>query len=222
MPARAAFVTIGQSPRTDMLADILAHMSSDIAPVERGALDGLTDSEIAALAPQPGEGTLLTKLRDGRDVIVGKRSIEQRIAAILTELDGEGFDLLVLLCTGDFGSSITRTPLLHAQYVIEHFALGMAGNAQKVGVILPDAEQLKEYQGLGALPVKAVSASPYSSDHEQALRDAGAALADTDVILLHCMGFTEAMRGIVAQAADRPAFAPRRLIAHAIDLMLQK
>lgn len=220
MPARAAFVTIGQSPRTDMLPEILAHSARDFEAVESGALDDLDDAEIAALAPRAGGGTLVTRLRDGREIMVGKQAIEARIAAIVAELDDAGFDLVVLLCTGHFPRFGTRTPLVHAQYVVEHFALALAGNADRIGIILPDPDQLKEVQELGGRAVKAVSASPYAPDHERALRDAGAELGDTDIILLHCMGFTEAMRAIVAEASGRPAFAPRRLIAHAIDLML--
>ncbi|RVT93472.1 AroM family protein [Sphingomonas crocodyli] len=220
MSVRVAFVTIGQSPRSDMLPEILAHCSVAFEAIERGALDGLDDAQIAALAPKAHQGHLLTRLRDGRDVIVGKPAIEQRLQTIIKDLDTQGFDLLVLLCTGHFDRFGTSTPLLHAQHVVDHLVQGLASDAERVGIILPSPDQVSEFHGLGNLPVKVVSASPYAPDHDAALREAGTALADTDIIVLHCMGFTEAMRRVVSDAANRPALAPRRLLAHAIDIML--
>jgi protein AroM len=52
------------------------------------------------------------------------------------------------------------------------------------------------------------------------LRTAGAALADTDMIVMHCIGYTEAMRQVVRQASGRPVLVSGRLVAHAIDLIL--
>ena len=67
MLRRVAFVTIGQSPRSDVLPDIIKETQTQFEVTERGALDGLTDEAIVNLAPQPGEERLVTRLRDGRD-----------------------------------------------------------------------------------------------------------------------------------------------------------
>ena len=64
------------------------------------------------------------------------------------------------------------------------------------------------------------SASPYAADPFPALRQAGARLADADMLMMHCIGYTEAMRQAVMQAAGRPVLLSRRLVAHAIDLLL--
>ncbi len=55
MPKRVAFVTIGQSPRSDVVPDILAETREPFDVTERGALDGLDDAAIADLAPRPGK-----------------------------------------------------------------------------------------------------------------------------------------------------------------------
>lgn len=220
MSFHVAFVTIGQSPRSDMLPEILAHTRTVCAVTERGALDGLSDDDIHALAPKSGEPRLATRLRDGRDVVVAKRAIDRRLRAIVTELDTGGFDLLVLLCTGRFSRFVTRIPLLQAQHVVDNFVQGIAGNAARVGIVLPNPEQISEFHGIGDLPTKIVSASPFESDHDATLREAGAALSDADIIVLHCMSFTEAMRHTVSLAAGRAVLAPRRLLAHAIDMVL--
>ena len=48
-------LTIGQSPRVDVTADIAPILEPEITLLEAGALDGLTADEIAALRPGTGE-----------------------------------------------------------------------------------------------------------------------------------------------------------------------
>jgi protein AroM len=78
MPKRVAFVTIGQSPRNDVVPDILAETRVKFEATERGALDGLDDATIADLAPRRGEERLVSRLRDGREVLLGKPAIDGR------------------------------------------------------------------------------------------------------------------------------------------------
>ncbi|NCB17973.1 MAG: hypothetical protein EOM65_17595 [Synergistales bacterium] len=44
-------VTIGQSPRTDVIPDIASILGPDVEIREAGALDGLSRDEIAAFCP---------------------------------------------------------------------------------------------------------------------------------------------------------------------------
>ena len=220
MLPRVAFVTIGQSPRSDVLPDIIKETRTQFEATERGALDGLTDEAIAGLAPRPGEERLVTRLRDGREVLLGKPAIDRRLHEILTELDQAGFDLLVLLCTGHFTPFHLRTPFIEPQHTVDHFVQGLAYGAQRIGIVLPNAAQIDEFHGIPGMATKAAGASPYLAGSETALREAGVSLADTDIILMHCIGYTEAMRKVVKQAAKRPVLVSRQLVAHAIDIVL--
>ena len=220
MPPRVAFVTIGQSPRNDVMSDILAATRTRLLVTERGALDGLDDAAIADLAPRRGEQRLVSRLRDGREVLLGKPAIDRRLHVILAELDVGGFDLLVLLCTGQFTRFALRTPFIEPQHTVDHFVQGLAYGAERIGVLLPNAAQIDEFHGLPGVVTKAASASPYLPDNQAALREAAAALADTDIIVMHCIGYSEAMRQVVKQVAGRPVLVSRRLVAHAIDLVL--
>jgi protein AroM len=220
MPRRVAFVTIGQSPRSDVLPDILAETRTPFEVTEHGALDGLDDAAIADLAPRAGEERLVTRLRDGREVLLEKPAIDRRLHAILAELDAGGFDLLVLLCTGQFTRFSLRTPFIEPQHTVDHFVQGLAYGAERIGILLPNAGQIDEFHGIPGVAIKAAAASPYLAHPEAALRDGGAALADTDIIVMHCIGYSEAMRQVVKQASGRPVLVSRRLVAHAIDLVL--
>src|SRR3546814_14784636 len=72
-PRQVASLTVGQTPRSDVLPDILSHMPFPVEVEEFGALDGLSDAEIADLAPRSGEYSLITRLCDGRDVVISKQ-----------------------------------------------------------------------------------------------------------------------------------------------------
>jgi protein AroM len=217
---RIAFVTIGQSPRSDVMPDITAECRTSFVATERGVLDGLADAEIAALAPRPGEAILASRLRDGRGVLLGKPAIERRLRDIMAELDTLGFDLIVLLCTGVFGRFAVRTPFLEPQHVVDHFATGLAYGAKTLGIVIPEPGQAEDFAGIAGVATVAAHASPYVADPLPALRAAGAMLSGTDMIVTHCIGYTEAMRQELLHASGRPVLLARRLVAHAIDLLL--
>ncbi|WP_428484786.1 AroM family protein [Rhodopila sp.] len=220
MSQHVGFVTIGQSPRSDVMPDILAETRTPFEVIERGALDGLDDAAVADLAPHAGEERLVSRLRDGREVLLGKPAIDRRLHAILAELDTGGFDLLVLLCTGEFTRFDLSTPFIEPQHTVDHFVQGIAYGAKRIGILLPNAAQIDEFHGIPGIETKAAAASPYVARNEATLRRAGIALADTDIIVMHCIGYSEAMRQVVRQAAHRPVLLSRRLVAHAIDLVL--
>src|SRR5262245_31141310 len=83
---KVGLITVGQSPRSDVVPDMAAILGGDVEIVEAGALDGLDGERIAALAPQGDDEILVTRLSDGSPVFVGKTGmiplIEARIAAL--------------------------------------------------------------------------------------------------------------------------------------------
>ncbi len=220
MHKRVAFVTIGQSPRSDLVPQMLAEMQSRVEVTECGALDGMSVAEIAAIAPRPGEERLVSRLRDGSQVLLGKPAIEKRLTAILARLDESGFDLIVLLCTGRFGHFRLKTPFIEPQHIVDHFVQGLAYGVERLGVMLPDARQIDEFHGIPGLETKFSAASPYAEDSNDQMRSAGESLSDTGMIVMHCMGYSEPMRQEVMRRAARPVLLARRLVGQAIDLMI--
>jgi protein AroM len=214
-PRRVAFVTIGQTPRSDLVPEILASIAAPIEAAEFGALDGMDAAEIAALAPPPGEGSLATRLADGSEAVVAKRWAEQRLQQIFDRVDAEGFDLLVLLCTGHFPSLRSRTLMVEAQRVVDGFVDAMAVETCRLGIMVPLARQVEEWhvRGGSARDVRLTHFSPYAGDR---LERASDDLADRDMIVMHCMGYDEAMRARVAARTTRPVVLARRVVAGAI------
>ena len=110
-----ASLTLGQTPRSDLMSDILDRMPILVEVQEFGALDGLTDRDIEALAPRADESSLVTRLRDGRDVIVSRQRVAERLEVICRSIDSRQFDLLIVLPTGlasmDSEESIRGKPI---------------------------------------------------------------------------------------------------------------
>ena len=63
-------VTIGQSPREDVVQDLLPLMGEQVELIQAGALDELTREEVQAFAPGPEDYALISRLRDGSSVML--------------------------------------------------------------------------------------------------------------------------------------------------------
>ena len=213
---RIAFVTIGQSPRVDMVPEILGSVHGRIDAIEFGALDDLDPAQIAAMAPPPGEASLCTRLRDGSEVVIGKRQTAARLQALFDRLDAEGFDAITLLCTGYFEHVGSKTLLIEAQRVVDAMVDAFSLGCRNLGVMLPLARQVQEFhlQGDERRRVTASHYSPYAGDRLDA---AAEELAGCDLVVMHCMGYTEAMRARVAAIVDKPVLLARRVVAGAVQ-----
>ena len=147
-PRRVAFVTIGQSPRVDLLPEMLSQIRSqagEVEAVEVGVLDGLGHEAVAALAPAGDAHRLVSRLHDGSEVVIAKAWTQERLRAIVADLDAEGHALIVLLCTGHFDGVRSRTLVVEAQRVVDHAVEALAEGGRTVGVMVPLEEQMREF-----------------------------------------------------------------------------
>jgi protein AroM len=99
VPTLAA-VTIGQSPRDDVVPEMQS-LVPGVTWIEAGALDGLRDEQIARLAPAAADFPLVTRLADGRAVVVGEPSIHPLVEAAVHRVE-EAADLVILLLNSHF------------------------------------------------------------------------------------------------------------------------
>ncbi len=124
----------------------------------------------------------------------------------------------VLLCTGAFPDLRPSGLVIRAQAVVDHLAAALAAGAERVGILVPLEEQTR-WAGdhMTGTPVTVSHASPYRPDR---LETAAHELAGADLIVMHCMGYTEAMRATVAAVTGRPVLLARRAVAAAIAQLL--
>jgi len=89
-PVSIGAITIGQSPRPDLLARLRSHLQADgVTVVEMGALDALSVADLPG--PAAGGYPLTTRLRDGSAVTVDEAFLE-RAAALLRRLGSRASD----------------------------------------------------------------------------------------------------------------------------------
>ena len=107
MDKRLGLLTIGQSPRPDLVQTL--PVLSPFAQVEAGALDGLAAAAIPLAA---GAFPLTTRLADGGTVVVDEAFLLPRMQAAVHRLEDAGVAAILLMCAGTFGPVTSRVPLV--------------------------------------------------------------------------------------------------------------
>lgn len=217
---RIAFVTIGQAPRDDVVPEVLALAGAgpqEVLAREYGALDGLDEAGIAAGAPRPREPVLYTRLADGSRVTIGAGFLARRLEPLLHRLDGEGHDLIVLLSTSLFQPYRLRTPFIHAQQVVDAWIGALVMGEARLGVIHSIPGQDRGFShGTLIQDASAVLREGDLADLDEAVDR----LATANLILMHSVGYTEAMALQLAARAKKPVVTARRIVAGAMRLQL--
>ena len=94
--AKLGVVTIGQAPRTDMIPEMARHWRG-IEVVERGALDGMTAAQIAAVPVRADDEVLTSRLLDGTAAVFGRDLVLPLLQQRITELEAAGVDAVLLV-----------------------------------------------------------------------------------------------------------------------------
>jgi len=221
-------LSIGQSPRTELVDDLRRLLPPGQDVVDAGVLDGLDRAEVDALAPGPGDDEVLTtRLPDGRTAVFAAHEIESRLPAALAKLETE-VDVVLLACTGEFDGVAPTKPLLTPDHLLTAAVVGLGARAAAVGVICPLPEQVEmthakfsdtKFAG-HRLDLRVGASSPYTGTDDE-LADVAARLVDdgAELLVLDCMGFTDAHRR-VAQTAGVPVVVARSVVARLVAELL--
>lgn len=220
---RIGFITIGQSPRVDMVPEMIPLLSSGCEILEIGALDGLTEHEIEQMAPQDGDYLLITRLVDGRSVTVKREAILARLQGCVDHLVARGADLVALLCTGDLPSLGSPVPLVLPQPLLYHTVAGLAAAGAKIGVLVPLPDQVeqmrRQWAAVGVSPLIA-PANPYGDGGEWDVAGRNLAAMGADLLVMDCLGYTQRAKQAVREASGKPVILARSLLARVISEML--
>ncbi len=216
-------VTIGQSPRTDVIPDVTSILGPDIEIREAGALDGLSPEIIASFAPGEGDYVLVTRLADGSSVQVAERHITPRIHEKIAEHFTGGIPVVLLLCTGEFPDFETGGLLIRPQKVLFN-AVAAVAKGMRIGILTPSPEQVDQSENRwGSLSpfVRAVPSSPYVNSMEAA-RTAAEELKEwkAEITVLDCIGYTLAIRSLVREITERPALLARGVAASMVKELI--
>lgn len=217
---RLVGITIGQSPRFDITNDIKKYLSTNITLIEYGALDHLTFEEVIdMLKPQPGREVLVSRMRDGTEVMLDGDQIPGLVQNCVDQAENEGVDGIIIMCTGSFFEIKHNIPLIIPQALL-HSTIKNVAHGKKVGIITPDQSQVEQVIGWwreSGVDTEVVAGSPYTTMDSITYAARQLKSKDLSLICLDCMGYTIEMKNKVSEITKKPVILPRTLVARIAD-----
>lgn len=217
-------ITVGQSPRTDVTADIMDILGAQAELMEAGGLDGLSREEIAAFAPGEGDYVLVSRMNDGSSVTFAEKYVLPRLQEAINRMEEEGCRIIMMFCTGTFPEELhaRHIPLIYPCEILNRMVPMLTGKSSIVCVVPSElqVEQSEQKWGRYVEKVKAIPASPYADweNLEQAAEQA--ATLDADLIVLDCIGFSRKMKKMFAEKTGKPVILPRTLLARVVSELI--
>ena len=198
-------ITIGQSPRDDVVGDILPILGEEVTLLQAGGLDGLSREEIQGFAPSPSDYVLISRLR------------------CIETLEDQGAQLILFLCTGDFPPVFhSKVPLIFPCKVLNGLVPALASRG-KIAVVTPTQQQVaqseKKWREYVA-EMTAIPASPYGPPEELEQAAHQAAELDVDLVVMDCIGYTVEMKEHFQAVSGKPVVLSRTLAARVVMELL--
>ena len=223
MTKRVGAITIGQSPRLDVVPEMKEILGREVEILEAGALDGLSLEEVKKFAPGKRDYILCTRMTDGTEVVVARRFIIPRVQRCVDLLTKGGADVILFLCTGKFPEFSCRRLFIEPQRIVDHFIMALDGPHGRTGLLVPLSDQIEQAGKVhsrlkGKMIVKA--ASPYVPGDELSRAAEELKKKDPHVIVMHCIGYTQAMKERVREITGKPTVLARSLVARTVKELL--
>lgn len=217
---RIGAVTIGQSPREDVVPQLRNILAAGWEVIEVGALDGLSAEEIHREASESTGSLLVTRLRGGREARIPDGLVTPRLQVAVSSLQ-DRVDLIVVLCTGDFPGLRSYRPVLYPGPLLRSAVGGLAPT--RLGVLTPAADQIAHqrmrWTGV-AEEVIVEHASPYGSPEELTRASERLRQAGVDTVAMDCIGYTRDMKRRVRGLVERPVLAATTLLVRVVGELL--
>lgn len=215
-------ITIGQSPRDDVMPEIVKYLPRGTEIVEKGALDGLDKKDIELMKPEKGDYVLVSRLSDGTSAIFAKRYIMPRMSLCIEELEQEKVDVILIICTGTFDERFhSNIPIIYPDDIIKSVVPTLIGN-NKISIITPNDDQIEQTIEKWKFideNILVVSASPYEDIKE--IEIASQYLKSKQkFILLDCIGYTEDMKDNISKMTGSIVMCSRTLVGRVIGEIL--
>jgi len=215
---KIGMLTIGQTPRIDLLPALIEILGDEYEIIEAGALDGLSLEDVKGIEILPDDYILVSRMSDGIEVKITKRFVIPRVQEKITELEEKGVRLTVIMCTGAFPQYESKGLVVTPQEILKGVLNGSLKKG-RLGVVYPTEEQMPGAQsnfGSDDVETYADVTSPYEGSEElEAL--AGRLLAQNlDLILLNCFGFSSDLKKYIAERTGVPTIQSNAVVARVL------
>jgi protein AroM len=211
---KIGMLTIGQSPRDDIVPGLMEILGEGYEVVEAGALDDHTIENIKKIDLNPDHYILVSRMRDGTEIKITKKYVVPLMQRQLDKIEGQGVRLTVVMCTGRFPQFKSKGLVITPSEILRGVLEG-ALKEGRLGVVFPTAEQEayaeKEF-GRPGVEVYPDSVSPYEADDVEGLLKR-LKEKDLDLIFLNCFGFPSWLKEKVVEATGKPVIQSNALVA---------
>jgi protein AroM len=215
---KIGMLSIGQAPRGDILPPLMEILGEGFEIFEAGALDDVTSEEINLIEFEPDDYLLVSRMRDGTEVMITKRFILPRLQEKIRKLEEQGVGLTVIMCTGRFPKFESEGLVVTPQEILKG-VLEATLKRGRLGVVYPAEEQMHMAEtafSREGVEVYADFLSPYEGKGDvDALADR-LADQDLDLILLNCFGFSSNVKTTVVERTSRPVILSNTLVARVL------
>ncbi|MGE0474172.1 MAG: AroM family protein [Nitrospirales bacterium] len=212
---KIGMLTIGQSPRDDIIPEIREVLGSEVDIVEKGVLDGLRLKEIDDFYSRKSDPILITRMNDGTEVKITKNHVIARIKDCILELEAKGVEISILLCTEDFSEIKSKKILLQPGRLLKSMVKAIL-NKGKLGVIIPSFDQIQDIKKKWRstdFAVVAGAVSPYTGTEKEIIEIANRFRnLKVDMVILDCIGFNKMTKAVFREITQKPVLLPRTII----------
>jgi protein AroM len=213
---KVGLLTIGQSPREDIVSEIKPLLHPRIEILERGLLNGLSPEEIERLKPDTGETPLVTRLREGRQVELSEKRISSMLPEAIDFMQKEmKIRAVGVLCTNDFPKKEFSLPVIFPFDYLK-FLTSRVLNAKGLGVVVPlesQIEMTKEKWKASVVEAK----SPYAAGISWKEIAQKFIAKKVDAVILDCIGYRIKDKQEVQSFLSMPVLLPRIILSYAIN-----
>lgn len=215
---RVGLITIGQSPREDIVGSVKQIMGQEYEIIEAGALDDI-ENPLGSIyryngGPRKGE-IYVSRLRDGSQIEMDEYEILPLIENCINKLSCAGAGTTGILCTGEY-RALEKYRRLVRPYVVLHAFIDALFPSGSIGIIVPTEHQidlkLREWKR-ESREVHVRWASPYQSIDKISGVSKELAGKGVDCIILDCLGFNEEIKNYLKRDINIPIILPNSLLA---------
>jgi protein AroM len=210
-------LTIGQSPRDDLIPSLMEILGEDYEIIEAGALDDLTIDDVNNIDLNPEHFILVSRMRNGKEIKITKKFVVPRIQKQLEKIEEQGVRITVVMCTGKFPQFKSEGLVITPSEILKGVIEGSLKEG-KLAVVYPIKEQIsyvnRDFSRPG-IDLYADAVSPYEPEDVQGLL-IRLQKEKPDLIFLNCFGFPIELKKKVMEVTGKPTIHSSSVIARVI------
>lgn len=215
---RVGLFTIGQSPRLDIVPEIIPILLPHIEIVEEGLLDGLPQEEINLLKPEFGEIPLVTRLKDGSQVQLSEKKINSLLHEAIDNMrTKKDVRAVGVLCTHDFHETRFSFPVIFPHHYL-NFIITQTFLIHNLGIVIPLENQIEMAKKKWDAEKASTEVKPPYSEGKGWEEIAQSFLQENvEAVILDSIGYTIQDKKQLQNMLPSPILLPRTVLAHAIN-----